>query len=179
MCCYYILGGNVIFISYFNATLIIFLVFLELFRKIFLLMILWVIKNLSLILLLLLVFILLWWRSFYPFMGKIGLFFLSEPGFHKNGCFFSMHFRFLLSFWHYLWWCWLWYTRIVKACVHYFLSNFYFSQNDGPSKTKKKNFFISTKMLFSFSRYSNFCIFAFPYFFPCQPLLCRLIQEKP
>ena len=57
-----------------------------------------------------------------------------------------------------------------KACVCYFLSNFYFSPNDSPSKTTKK-FFISSKKLFFFSRYSNFCIFAFPSFFPCQPLL--------
>ena len=41
-----------------------------------------------------------------------------------------------------------------------------------------KMFFISSKKLFSFSRYSNFCIFVFPSFFPCQPLLWRLIQEK-
>ena len=45
-----------------------------------------------------------------------------------------------------------------------------------------KMFFISSKKLFSFSRYSNFCdfsfsrylnffIFVFPSFFPCQPLL--------
>ena len=29
-----------------------------------------------------------------------------------------------------------------------------------------KTFFISSKKLFSFSRYSNFCIFVFPSFFP-------------
>ena len=39
-------------------------------------------------------------------------------------------------------------------------------------------FFISPKKLFSFSRYSSFCIFFFPSFFPCQPLLLRLILEK-
>ena len=42
-----------------------------------------------------------------------------------------------------------------------------------------KIFFISSKKLFLFSRYSNICIFVFPSFFPCQPLLQRLIQEKP
>ena len=31
--------------------------------------------------------------------------------------------------------------------------------------------FISSKKLFSFSRYSNFCISIFPSFSPCQPLL--------
>ena len=41
-----------------------------------------------------------------------------------------------------------------------------------------KMFLISSKKLFSFSRYSNFCIFIFPSFFPCQPMLYQLIQEK-
>ena len=30
-------------------------------------------------------------------------------------------------------------------------------------------FFISSKKLFSFSRYSNFCILVFPHFFPVSP----------
>ena len=34
----------------------------------------------------------------------------------------------------------------LKACVHYFLSNFYFSPNDSPSNTMK-NVFISSKKL--------------------------------
>ena len=29
----------------------------------------------------------------------------------------------------------------LKACVHYFLSNFYFSPNDSPSKTMKNAFY--------------------------------------
>ena len=41
-----------------------------------------------------------------------------------------------------------------------------------------KMFFFSSKKLFSFLRYSNFCIFVFFSFFPCHPLLWRLIQEK-
>ena len=59
----------------------------------------------------------------------------------------------------------------LKACVRNFLSNGYFSPNDSPSKTLKKVFFIATKMIFSFSRYSTFCTFVFPSFFPFQPLL--------
>ena len=66
---------------------------------------------------------------------------------------------------------------IFKACVCYFLSNFYFSPNDIPSKTMKM-FFISSKKLFSYSRYSKFCIFVFPSFFPCQPVPKRLNQGK-
>ena len=34
-----------------------------------------------------------------------------------------------------------------------------------------KTFFVSSKKLFSFSRYSNFCIFVFPYFFPVSHCL--------
>ena len=34
-----------------------------------------------------------------------------------------------------------------------------------------KMFFISSKKLFSFSRYSNFCISVFPFFSPYQPML--------
>ena len=30
---------------------------------------------------------------------------------------------------------------LLKACVHYFLSNFYFSRNDSPSKTIKNVFY--------------------------------------
>ena len=64
---------------------------------------------------------------------------------------------------------WLFNNIIIKACVRYFLSNFYFSPNDIPSKAMK-NVFILSKKLISFLRYLNFCIFVFPPFFPCQPL---------
>ena len=52
-----------------------------------------------------------------------------------------------------------------KNCVHYFLSKFYCSLIDTPSKTMK-NVFISSKKFFSFSRYSHFCISVFPSFSP-------------
>ena len=54
----------------------------------------------------------------------------------------------------------------IKAFVCYFLPNFYFSANDSPSKTMKNVFFISSKKLFLFARYSNFCISVFPLFLP-------------
>ena len=47
----------------------------------------------------------------------------------------------------------------------------FFSSNDRPSKIMKNVFFISSKKLFLFSRYSNFCIFLFLSFSPCQSLL--------
>ena len=34
-------------------------------------------------------------------------------------------------------WCWKLTMRILKACVRYFWSNFYFSPNDSPPKTVK------------------------------------------
>ena len=61
-------------------------------------------------------------------------------------------------------------SKALQACVRYFLSNFYFSPNDSPLKTMKNVFFISSKKLYLFLRYSNFCIFVFPACFPCQPL---------
>ena len=62
-------------------------------------------------------------------------------------------------------------TKSCETCVHYFLSNFYFSPTDIPSKTMKI-LFISSNKLFSFPRYSNFCISVFPLFSPPrQPLL--------
>ena len=57
-----------------------------------------------------------------------------------------------------------------KACVPYFLRNFYFSSNDSPSKTMEV-VFVSSKKLFSFSKYSNVCTSIFPSFSPYQSLL--------
>ena len=47
--------------------------------------------------------------------------------------------------------------------VFIFYQIFIFSPNDSPLKTMKNVYFISSKKLFSFSRYSNFCDF-FPTF---------------
>ena len=57
------------------------------------------------------------------------------------------------------------YLLNIKSLCLLFLSEFYFSPNDSPSEIWKL-FFISSKKLFSFSRYSNFCTFVFPSFFP-------------
>ena len=56
-----------------------------------------------------------------------------------------------------------WHLKL-KTCVCYFLLNFYYSPHDSP-KTMKNDFY-SSKKLFLFSRYSNFCIFIFSSFFP-------------
>ena len=58
----------------------------------------------------------------------------------------------------------------LKACVCYFLTNFYFSLNDSPSKNME-DVFISSEKLFSFSKYSNVCTSIFPSFSPYQSLL--------
>ena len=66
------------------------------------------------------------------------------------------------------------YFTLLKYCSLKLVSaNFYqifiFHQTIAPQKLWKM-FFISSKKLFSFSKFSNFCIFVFPSFFPCQPL---------
>ena len=61
--------------------------------------------------------------------------------------------------------------KLVSAIFCYI---FIFNQMIALQK-KKKKFFISSKKLFSLSRYSNFRISVFLSFFPCQPLLRRLI----
>ena len=60
------------------------------------------------------------------------------------------------------------FNAVKKSCKlvsAIFYQIFIFSPNDSPSKTMK-NVFISSKKLFSFSRYSNFCIFfpSFPHY---------------
>ena len=67
------------------------------------------------------------------------------------------------------------YFMLLKYCSLKLVSaNFYqifiFYQTIAPQKLRKM-FFISSKKLFLFSKFLNFCIFVFPSFFPCQPLL--------
>ena len=59
---------------------------------------------------------------------------------------------------------------LLKACVPYFCQIFISHQMIALQKLWKM-FFISSKSLFLFSRYSSFCISVFPSFSPCQPLL--------
>ena len=53
---------------------------------------------------------------------------------------------------------------IFKACVCYFLSNFYFSPNDIPSKTMKNVFYFIKKALFVLKIF-KVLYFRFPLFF--------------
>ena len=57
--------------------------------------------------------------------------------------------------------------QVFKTCVHYFL---FFQQMIAFQKLRKM-VLISSKKLFSFSRYSNLCIFLLPSFSACWPLL--------
>ena len=57
--------------------------------------------------------------------------------------------------------------QVFKTCAHYFL---FFQQMIAFQKLWTM-VLISSKKLFSFSRYSNFCIFLLPSFSPCWPLL--------
>ena len=52
---------------------------------------------------------------------------------------------------------------ILKACVRYFLSNFYFSQNDSPLKTMKNVFLFHLKSSFRSRDIQIFVIFSLPF----------------
>ena len=58
-------------------------------------------------------------------------------------------------------------VSLFKVCVRYFHQIFIFHQMIVLQKLWKM-LFISSKMLFSFSRYSIFCIFVLPYFSTCR-----------
>ena len=68
--------------------------------------------------------------------------------------------------------------QILKSFVRYFLKKKIIYHQMIALQKLCKMFFISSKKLFSFSRYSDFCISTFPSFSPCQPLLESLIQDK-
>ena len=50
--------------------------------------------------------------------------------------------------------------QIPKACLHYFLSNSYFSPNDSPSKAMKNVFYFTKKALLVFKIFNSlyFCL---------------------
>ena len=53
--------------------------------------------------------------------------------------------------------------RLFRACVRYFLSNFYFSPKDGPSKTMKSVFLFHLKSSFGSRDIQIFVIFSLPF----------------
>ena len=64
---------------------------------------------------------------------------------------------FIISFFHF----WAQKSAILKACVRYFLSNLYFSQNDSTSKTMKNVYLFHLKSSFR-SRDIQIIVFPFP-----------------
>ena len=67
-------------------------------------------------------------------------------------------------------WCNLLLIVHIKACVCYFLSNFYFSPNDSPSKHMKNVFYFIKWFLFVLEMF-KFLYFCLPFFSLCQSLL--------
>ena len=61
---------------------------------------------------------------------------------------------------------WLRLKRKVKACVCYFLSNFYFPPNDSPSKTMKNVFLFHLKSSFCSRDIQIFLFLSSPLFLP-------------
>ena len=68
-------------------------------------------------------------------------------------------------------------TKQLKACVHYFNGIFNFSTVIALQKLWKM-LFISSEKLFSFLRYSIFCISLLLSFSTWRPLLWRMIKDK-
>ena len=67
---------------------------------------------------------------------------------------------------------------IIKACVHYFLSNLYFSPNDRPSKTMKNVFYFIWKALFVLEIF-KFLYICFPlFFFPVSHCFRNWFKKK-
>ena len=66
---------------------------------------------------------------------------------------------------------WAWFTLLIrqttlKACVCYFLSNFYFSPNDNPSKAMKNVFLFHLKSSFRTWDIQIFVLLSSPLFYP-------------
>ena len=66
---------------------------------------------------------------------------------------------------------------LFKACVRYFLSNFYFSPNDSPSKTMKNVFYFIEKALFVLEIF-KFLYFRLPLFFTLSAIALEVDPRK-
>ena len=64
-------------------------------------------------------------------------------------------------------------SSILKACVRYFLINFYFSPNDSPPKTMKGVFYFILKAFFVLEMF-NFLYFHLPLFFSLSTIALEL-----
>ena len=68
-------------------------------------------------------------------------------------------------------------TVVRIACVHYFLSNFYFSPNDSPSKTMKNVFYFIKKALFVLKIF-KFLYFCLSLFFSLSAIVLEVDPRK-
>ena len=66
---------------------------------------------------------------------------------------------------------------ILKACVRYFLSKFYFSPSDSPSKTMKNAFGFIEKALFVFEIF-KFLYIRLPLFFSFSVIALEVDSRK-
>ena len=65
----------------------------------------------------------------------------------------------------------------LKACVHYFLSNFYLWLNDSPSTNMKNGFYFILKALFVLEIF-NFLYFCLPLFFSPSAIALEVYPRK-
>ena len=65
----------------------------------------------------------------------------------------------------------------IKAYVHYFVSNLYFSPNDSPSKTMKNIFYFILKALFILEIF-RFLYFGLPLFFSVSTIVLEVDPRK-
>ena len=70
------------------------------------------------------------------------------------------------------------FQNFFKACARYLHQILIFFHQMIALQKLWKMLFISSKKLFSFSRYSNFCISVLPSFSNCRPLLWRMMEDK-
>ena len=68
-------------------------------------------------------------------------------------------------------------SQNIKAYVRYFLSNFYFSLIDGPSKTRKNVFYFIQKALFVLEIF-NFLYFRLLLFFPLSAIILGWFKKN-
>ena len=72
---------------------------------------------------------------------------------------------------------WVFLKQIIKACVRYFLSNFYFLPNNSPSKTMKNVFYFIEKTLFILEIF-KFLYFHLPLFFTLSAIALKVDPRK-
>ena len=91
--------------------------------------------------------------------------------------------KYAVAYWHVEYWSYsatikhcnhvIWTAVFVKACVRYFLRNFWFSSNDSPSKNMRCSLY-HLKALFVLKIFRFFFISSFPSFFSLSAIAWEL-----